>query len=228
MTINKVIPMKYLAYVTGLLTFILAGCANQPTPQWYPDSPQKQVNAAQHWGLIAADAVEQTRQIVNAQSFARDRPLYVTENSATQFDSAFRNYMISALVKAGMPVSTVREGAIEITYETQVIRHGASFDPRQLGYKPGMATAGAAAFWVLREATSTALVAGTVAGAAGYDVYKARESTGVELLLTTSIVHANHYIMHNTDSYYIEKADAYLFEPCRSKSARGCRPKPVY
>ena len=202
----------------------LVGCANQPTSQWYPQSQQMQVSAAQHWELIAADAVEQTRLAVSGKAFAQGKPLYVTENTGTHFDRAFRNYMITGLVNAGLPVTPSKEGAIEISYETQVIRHGSSFDPSAFGYRPGMATAGVSSFWILRNASTTALAAGTIAGAAAFDLYKAKEPTGVELLLTTSIVYADRYRMRNTDAYYLERTDAYLFEPCRKKSLNGCRP----
>lgn len=213
---------------TSLIVFalaVLAGCANQPIGERYPMSEQKKVEAVQHWGAIAADAVEQTRIALIGKDFARGKPLYVMEDSSTHFDRAFRNYMITSLVNSGLPVSTEKKGAIEISYETQVVRHGASFDPALFGYKPGMATVGTAGFWILRNASTTGIAVGTLAGAIGYDAYKATEPTGVELLITTSIVHDNRYVMRNTDAYYIEKADAYLFEPCRSKSIYGCRPK---
>ncbi len=220
-------PFNFLTIL--VLATLLSACANQPTAQWYPQSQQQKINAAQHWGLIAADAVEQTKIAVSGQGFAKDKPLYVTNNQGTHFDRAFRNYMITGLVNAGLPVSPGKDGAIEVTYESQVIRHGASFDPSLFGYKPGMAAGGVAGFWILRDlarsSSSLGIAAASVAGAAGYDAYKATEPTGVELLLTTSIIQNNQYIMRNTDAYYIEKADAYLFEPCKSRSARGCRPK---
>jgi hypothetical protein len=206
-------------FVTGL-----AGCANQPASQWYPQSQQMQVSAAQHWGLIAADAVEQTRRAISGQAFAAGKPLYVADNTGTHFDRAFRNYMITGLVNAGLPVTPSREGAIEISYETQVIRHGSSIDPSAFGYRPGMATAGVAGFWVLRNASTAGLAAGTIAGAAALDYYNAKKPAGVELLLTTSIVYDDRYRMRNTDAYYLERTDAYLFEPCRKKSLNGCRP----
>lgn len=216
-------------FTTLFLAALVSACANQPTAQWHPHSQQKKLNAAQHWGLIAADAVEQTKIAVSEQGLAKDKPLYVTDNTGTHFDRAFRNYMITGLVNAGLTVSPTKDGAIEIAYESQVIRHGASFDPSLFGYKPGMAATGVASFWVLRglakSSSSLGIAAATVAGAAGYDTYKATEPTGVELLLTTSIIQNNQYVIRNTDAYYIEKADAYLFEPCKSRSTRGCRPK---
>lgn len=210
---------------------LLAGCANQPTAQWYEQTQQKKLDAAMQWGLVADDAVEQTRLAVMAQPTLKGKPLYIANRRGTHFERAFRNYMITGLVNAGLPVTPSRDGAVEITYETQVVRHGDAFDPSLFGYRPGMAAAGAGSFWVLRglakSSSSTGLAAATIAGAAGYDVYRATEPTGVELLLTTSIVESDRYIMRNTDAYYIEKGDAYLFEPCKTRSPRGCMPKRV-
>lgn len=218
--------MKSMKFASiAILAALLGACSNQPVGKWQERSQQMKLNAVQHWGLIAEDAVEQTRLAVSSQESIKNRPLYVTDNRGTHFDRAFRNYMITGLVNAGMIVSDKKEGAVEISYESQVVRHGASFDPSVFGYKPGMATAGVAGFWVLRNASTSGLAAGTLAAAAGYDAFKVTEPTGVELLLTTSIVSQNQYLMRNTDAYYIEKADAYLFEPCKSRSATGCRPK---
>ncbi|MDZ4097305.1 MAG: hypothetical protein U1E13_01255, partial [Methylophilaceae bacterium] len=115
---------------------------------------------------------------------------------------------------------------VEVNYEAQVVRHGSSFNPGLFGYKPGVATSGVAAFWVLREASrSISTVTSAAVLASGYDTYKALEPTGVELLLTTSIIHNGHYVLRSTDAYYIEKVDAHLFEPCKSRSVTGCRPK---
>jgi hypothetical protein len=218
--------MKSMKFASiAILAALLGACSNQPVGKWQERSQQMKLNAVQHWGLIAADAVEQTKMAVSSQENIKNRPLFVTDNRGTHFDRAFRNYMITGLVNAGLAVSDRKEGAVEISYESQVIRHGASFDPSVFGYKPGIATGGVAGFWVLRNASTTGIAAGTLAAAAGYDFYKVTEPTGVELLLTTSIVSENQYVMRNTDAYYIEKADAYLFEPCKSRSATGCRPK---
>jgi len=219
--------MKTMKFASiAILAALLTACANQPAGSWYPISEQKKVSAVHHWGLIADDVVEQTEFLLNRSENLMNKPFHVAESSNSHFDRGFRNYMISNLVNRGVNVTASKEGAIEISYETQVVRHGASFDPGVFGYKPGMATGGVTAFWVLREASRSISPAGSAAiAAAGIDTYKALESTGVELLLTTSIVQDGHYVMRNTDAYYIEKADAYLFEPCKSRSATGCRPK---
>ena len=224
--------MKLKHRIVLLLTMMLiAGCATSiPQAENFPLSKQKKAMAAQHWGMIASDAVMQTREALAGKEFAREKPLYVMQKTdATDFDRAFRNYMITELVNAGMPVSTKKDGAVEIAYETQVIRHPEPFDPLMAGYKPGMATAAVSGLWILRNAvtrwSSSSAAAGTIGMAAGYDAWRASNpgETAVEVLLTTSIVHEDRYVMRITDAYYIEQGAAMLYEACKGRSRRHCR-----
>jgi hypothetical protein len=218
--------------ILGVLLFALlgTGCATSiPQAENFPQGKQKKAMAAQHWGVIAVDAVEQTRLALGKQTFSKDKPLYVADNANTDFSRAFRKYMIAGLLDAGFVVSAKKEGAIEVGYEAQVIRHASSFDPQAFGYKPGMATAGVAGFWILRDALRYGSTAGAVlasaATAGAYDGYQAKNpgETGVELLISTSIIHDDKYVMLNADAYYIEKGEAWLFEGCKGKNRRLCR-----
>lgn len=222
--------LKHGLVLLAMMVFV-AGCATStPQAENFPMSKQKKANAARHWGMIASDAVTQTRETLAGKEFARDRPLFVAEKAdATDFDRAFRNYMITGLVNAGMPVSTKKEGAVEIAYETQVIRHPEPFDPLVAGYKPGVATATVSGLWILRNAvtrwSSASAAAGTIAMAGAYDAWRATSpgETGVEVLLTTSIVHEDRYVMRMTDAYYVEQGAAMLYEACKGRSRRHCR-----
>jgi hypothetical protein len=208
---------------------LLTGCATSiPQAENFPSSTQKKLMAAQHWNLVAKDAVERTRQALGKGGFSNDTPLYILENQNTVFDDAFRKYMIANFIESGAVVSTKKEGALEISYDTQVIKHAAYFEPDRYGYKPGAATAGVSGFWVLRDVVKdlnflNGLATVGIAGA--YDVYKAKNpgETGVELLLTTSITHRDRYVMLNADAYYIENAETWLFEACKGKNRRYCR-----
>lgn len=219
--------MKLICLVLGLA--LMTGCATSiPQAENFPQSKQKKLMAAQHWNLVAHDAVQRTRLILSEKGFADDTPLYILENKSTVFDHAFRKYMIANFIDAGAVVSTKKEGALEINFDTQVIKHAAFFEPDRYGYKPGMATAGVGGFWVLRDVVKdlnflNGLATLGIAGA--YDAYKAKNpgETGVELLLTTSITHRDRYVMLNADAYYIENAETWLFEPCKGKNRRYCR-----
>lgn len=222
--------MKLTGVLIVFFALFLTGCATSiPQAKNFPQTTQKKAMAAQHWGMIAGDAVEQTRLALGKQAVSKDKPLYVADNANTDFSRAFRKYMIAGLLDAGFVVSAKKEGAIEVGYEAQVIHHASSFNPQTFGYKPGMAVGGVTGFWVLRDALRTwsrdALGIASVATAAAYDIYQAKNpgETGVELLISTSIIHDDKYVMLNADAYYIEKGEAWLFEGCKGKNRRLCR-----
>ncbi len=217
-----------LVFSSVLVGCLVVGCAsNTPQAQNFAKSQQKIAFAAQHWGMIATDVVEQTRVALGQHLSGGEKAVYVADNNTSEFSRAFRNYMIAGLVNAGVPVTDKSEGAVEITYETQLIRHrsrGEPFDPRENGYRPGMLSGGTAGYWVLRNASLGWIAATTSVIAGGYDVYRQGnpEPTSVELLLTISVVHNNRYLVRNTDAYYVEDVDVTLFDPCKGKSRRNC------
>lgn len=227
---TKGIYMRLNYLITLITALSLTACAtNIPQAENFPSAKQKKAMAIKHWGIIAGDAVAQTRLSLAKQSIAKDKPLFVADNTQTDFSRAFRKYMIAGLIDDGFVVSSKKEGAVQIDYEAQVIRHAAAFDPLAFGYKPGMATAGVAGFWVLRDALKSFSFSSaglsTLALAGAYDGYKATNpgETPVELLISTSIVERERYVMLNADAYYIEQGEAWLFEECKGRNKRLCR-----
>lgn len=225
--LKGILSMKKCLILIALLTQTVACTTNIPKSERFEQSTQRKMMSAQHWNAVAKDAVERTRWILSTKGFTPDTPIYIAYNNRTVFDHAFRKYMIANFVKAGSAVSTIQNGAIEIKYDTQVIKHAGAFDPEKLGYKPGTGTAAAGSFWTLRNILngSTSAVSGAFMLGGSYDIYKAYNlgETGVELLLTTSIIDKNIYVMHNTDAYYIEHGEAWLFEPCKGRNRRYCK-----
>lgn len=206
----------------------LSGCVNNvPKAEYFPPASQKKALTAQHWSWIAEDAAQRTKLALAKQGVGSDQPIYIADNAKYDFDRAFRKYLISHLIDNGISVSTIPQGAIEVKYESQLIRHGYAIDMQTSGYKPGALVAGVATFWVLRDVFShgsqTAQAAGTTAVAGAYDTYRYlnADETPVELILTTSITHQNKYLMLNADSYYIERGEELLFQGCNGK--RRCR-----
>ena len=122
--------LKSYMLLAGVMV-ALTGCTNQPWAERFPESEQLKISAAQQWGMIAEDAAEQTRLALLKADYLKDgTPLYVSEQTNAHFDRGFRNYLITSLVKSGLNVVTQKDGAVEVQYDSQVVRHGASFDPR--------------------------------------------------------------------------------------------------
>jgi hypothetical protein len=128
--------------------------------------------------------------------------------------------MITSLVEAGLPVTLQRESAVELRYETQLIRHNMEFDPDKEGFVPGAPTTVGAQFWVLRNSESRPLPVELRGKAVEEDPKSRLRATSVEMLISTSVIDSDQYLQRSTDAYYIEKADAELFEvkPVEAKS----------
>jgi hypothetical protein len=180
-----------------------------PAAEKFDPTEQHKMLAAGHWGKIAADLAEQTKTLVSGSESLQGRPLFVAPNSSAPFDLAFANYMITSLVKAGLPVSTKRNEALEVKYETQVIYHQVSFDPKSRGFFPWDD-----GFWVSHDVDED-YSDETV------DPEKAKmrtAPTNTELVITTSIADNDQYLLRSTDAYYIEKAEAGLFKSSAFKT----------
>lgn len=201
------------------LAVVLAGCAgngNMPEAHKPGTVPQDKIAAAQHWSMIARDVVAETQRTLRNSPSLNNRLLYVKPGDS-DFEQGFGSYIKSGLVTQGVPVATTPEGALEVSYTVQVIRHQPGFNPEKYGYIPGRATALMAGYWILRDISGDALAARLTAAVAAYDIYQELKQsaipTSAELLVTTYIADNNRYYMHKTDAYYIENADAALFSP---------------
>jgi len=134
--------------------------------------------------------------------------------NATAFDKAFQNFLITDLVKSGRVVQQFPDQALEISYQTQVVRHN-SFRPHFVPGRFTMITAGLYAAYGLGYNPVGDKMAGGLAAAIGAD-YIASESSGgptaTELILTTTIASGGRYLVRKTDVYYVEEADTTLMQ----------------
>lgn len=201
--------------VTLLAVSILAtGCASQvPSAENHPLTSQKKVKAAHHWDVIAADIAQETKSILSQGASPANQPIFVAPSlESTAFTRAFHNFLVTRLVRQGFNVTEERAGALEVRYETQVVRHNSD----RYAQRPGTLTALVAGILVGRnvhtwDATEKGL--GALALAAGLDVAAghAASVTKTELLVTTSILDAGRYVMRKSDVYYIEDEDGSLY-----------------
>lgn len=210
--------MKHIAKLLAMSSILMTGCASQvPVAENYPYSTQKKVRAAHHWDVIATDIARETQKAVSEGKVRATQPLFVVppqENTA--FTRAFHNFLVTRLVREGLTVTEDRRGALEVRYETQVVRH----ESDRYAHRPGTLTALVAGILVGRnvhtwDATEKGL--GALALAAGADVAigDAASVTKTELLVTTSIIDAGRYALRKSDVYYIEDEDGSLYRQFR-------------
>jgi hypothetical protein len=195
---------------------VLAGCASSPIPVSanFPITVEPKVRSAGHWGQLSNDVVKQTLESLNKLGVSGN--LYVAmPANATTFDKAFNNFLITDFVKAGRVVQQTPDQALEVSYQTQVVRHN-SYRPNFLPGRFTMITAGLyAAYGLGVDPNFGDKMAGGLAAAIGAD-YIASESSGgptaTELILTTTIATGGRYLVRKTDVYYVEEVDAPLMQ----------------
>ena len=213
--------MAGIRFVAALLCFpLVAGCsqlAGMPSAEPFPDASLRKAKSAEHWNVIAGDVASQTAGLRNRPEL-QGKPLYVSPSGDnSDFSRGFQSMLISKLVNGGMNVATRPEGALQVTYEAQVVRHLAG----QGDYQPGTVAALAGGILVAREiaigsASSTAKAVGVSALIAGADLLvahaKLHSATNTEVIVTTSLIDNNRYLMRKTDVYYVEDAEGVMFE----------------
>lgn len=209
------IPNTLKQMALGAGAALLVGCASSPIPVSanFPLTVEPKVRSAGHWGQLSNDVVKQTLESLGKLGVSGN--LYVAlPANPTVFDKAFQNFLITDLVKSGRVVQQYPDQALEVSYQTQVVRHNS---PRP-NFLPGrftMITAGLYAAYGLGFNPVGDKMAGGLAAAAGLD-YVASESSGgptaTELILTTTIASGGRYLVRKTDIYYVEEADTTLLQ----------------
>jgi hypothetical protein len=211
-----VLPMKVRTFgATLALTAIVAGCATPyseaPLATNFPTTKQPKVQAASHWNTIAGDVASQI-----TSKLTERRPLYVAQpTNKAEFDRAFANQLISALVAGGQTVLKSPAGALTVEIDTQVVR----FSPDRPQYRhAGTASAITAGVWALHvgEATAGAALATTVIAADAYAWFRSEFASGAtpqtEIIVTTSVSDNNQYLSRSTSIYYVADTDKSLYD----------------
>lgn len=105
---------------TLALAAILAGCSSAPTATYFPPSSQLKFQAAANWDVIANDVAKQLASSFKGKPALP--PLHVSQTGKkTEFERAFNNQLITALVAEGFPVQKNPAGALIVDVDTQVI-----------------------------------------------------------------------------------------------------------
>jgi len=235
MNLQKV---KTLIYQRGLVSVIvitalitLAGCMTQtPVPVTYDYSTQQKMQAAHHWDILAQDVARETQKTLT-HAGKQGEPVYV-DFVNSPYGEGFRDFLMTGLVNSGLKILTEkREASIIVRYKAQLLYH---IEDRWTRLPPGFMTASATALaggvMVLREAFeygSYAAQAATVTGlgigaAAVADALSGHFTKGLphtEVILTTSLIDGDIYLMRKTDIYYINDVDFqhYLTRPSATR-----------
>jgi hypothetical protein len=213
MKVSKAISLAVLAAAVATL----AGCAHRspiPLAENFELTVQPKVRSAGHWDLLSNDVVAQTLGTLDKAGVAQGTMLHVAlPENPSAFDLAFREFLITKLVQGGAPVLQHPGQSLNVTYNTQLIRHNSArphFVPGQFT----MIAAGLMAAYGLRHEHLDMQLLGTLGLAAAADYGASVNSggpTNTELILTTTVTRGGQYVARKTDVYYLENADTPLF-----------------
>jgi len=204
------------ALVAGAVAALVGCAAKSPIPlaENFELTVQPKVRSAGHWDLLSRDVVAQTLASLERLGMPTATPLYVSAPAqASAFDLAFRDFLITELVKSGAAVMQSPGTALEVSYHTQVVRHN-SDRPHFIPGQFTMLAGGLLAAYGLRyEHIDTQLLAGLgLAGAADYAAsINSGGPTHTEMILTTTVTRGGQFLVRKTDVYYLENVDTPLF-----------------
>lgn len=224
---KKLIPIAILALASGGCTFFYDG---KPVAAKYDPPAEYKFKSITHWGIVANDVANRAIYALNpplkvtapdgtvqlipqTQSFSK--PIYISVNSSSKFGKVFASQLKSSFLSKGVSVSTTAEGAQILNFKVDVVTQSPIERP---AYTPGTATALAAGVLVMSDVSHFQLspypsvlgITGVIDGIALFQEINKRPHT--EIAVTTTAVDGTSYLIHMTDTYYIDTPDASLYE----------------
>jgi hypothetical protein len=184
----------------SLVLLALAGCSSEPQrytqvplPANHPVSTQLELQAVQHWRILAASIATATRSLIDSDP-AASAGRYRVEPAVppTAFSEALHTLLVTELVKAGVAIAPDAPDAVALRYEIQLLEFGPG---RETGY------------WVYTggENLPPELGIDDPSQLSAHDVQR------YELLVTTSIVRDGNYWLRRSDIHYVRDRDAGLY-----------------
>jgi hypothetical protein len=182
-----------------LILLMAYGCSSEPQryaqvplPANHPVSLQRELQAVQHWRVLAASVAANTRSLMDSDATASSLRYRVAPAvPTTAFSDAFHALLLTELVRAGVPVVAEAQDAVAIRYEIQLVQFGPD---REAG------------FWLYdSRSLPPELGVSDLSEISGHDVRR------FEILVSTSIVRDDTYWLRRSDIHYVRDEDAALY-----------------
>jgi len=178
-----------------------------PVPNGFRLSTQQKMQAVQHWKLLAEDVAGLIKKKIEEGYIDTQIPIYVAPSGITPFEKAFHDLLLTGLVEIGMDVSNQPKGNLQLSFDIQVITHHNKILRTAAGvYKslaPGFFVRSSTPFYGQGRRTEEAEMyvqsAELNAEAGEYTI----ELPKNEIMVTSSLMFDNKYIMRNSAVYYI-------------------------
>jgi hypothetical protein len=217
--------IKRMALLPILL--LLSGCLGRiPEPVDYEFSEQQKMQAAHHWNVLAEDVANRVNNELVLNDYL-EKPVFIrptcgdedlpcTQFETSAFEEAFRDLLITDLVKLGVPVKQrLDDESITVHYKVQLVYHRTH---RVRTVRPGLMTALTTGVMVLRNVPHNV---STVAAAAAIDVANQNfvNHSHYEVIITTSMVIGDTYFYRGSDIYYINDKDSFHYRSTMPETA---------
>ena len=204
------LPFKKVVYGIGILIFF--GCAS-PIPVSYFPTLQIRMQATRHWDFLADDVANQIKQTLEGAGFDSQQRVHVELEETTPFGKTFSELLITHLVQKGVKVSRERnESAIFVENSVQVIRHRSQRFVIDMWGNNSAYSALSDDIFVLRGNDDK--TSGTTTFTSE-SVEKGLPHT--EVVITSTIVKNNDYIMRNSEIYYVNDPDFWHYQNVEPK-----------
>lgn len=210
-----------------LAATLLAGCSNLDVPRAdnYPATGQKKARAVHHWDVLADDVAARVAEKTAAWPEG-GQPIHVTVADNSSFNQGFLKLLRVRLLNKGVALST-GPSALELEVQTQLVQHQAGVPSNLPIPTPWTLLGSGVGVWrdwethysdrVLLPGVATAigLGAGLAMDLAQRHTQGAAAGgpTRTEVLITTTLKTQDRYLAGSADMYYIERADAALYQP---------------
>lgn len=233
---NKMRFVKF-GLLASVTTIFISGCTNfdgRPLVATYSPPPEYKLKSIAHWNIIANDVATQIQNTLQPADPLNSidqstRPnvlpaIYIASPNATDFDKVLSSQLQSNLLAKGFEIKSTPKNALTINFKINAVMHTqVRKEPR---YAPGTLTALTAGILVIRDTalynpTTSGLVTTSMGLAVAADLYALwldmNKRPNTEIALTTYAQVGDKYVIHQTDSYYIDTVDTGLFVSTKNK-----------
>ena len=230
-------PSPFSLVPALLVAVLLVGCSNLDVPRAdnYPATGQKKARAVHHWNVLADDVAARVAEKIVAWP-AGEYPIHVKVADNSSFNQGFLSLLRVRLLDRGVVLSVVPTD-VELEVQTQLVQHEATVPsnlPIPLPWTMLATGVGVWRDWEVHYSDRTLLPGVAIAIGVGVGLAMdlaqrhtqgdaAGGPTRTEVLITTTLKSHDRYLAGSADMYYIERADAALYQP----AAPVAPPSPV-
>nr|AGF93683.1 hypothetical protein FLSS-16_0024 [uncultured organism] len=94
-----------------------------PVPTGFNLQTQQKIQAVQHWKILASEVAETIRNRMEEKITKLHKSIYVAPSGNTPFEQAFRDLLISQLIKQGLNVTHKNGDHLLLSFEVETFKH---------------------------------------------------------------------------------------------------------